>query len=98
MADHRTFQIGINQHISRRPILAFGNSDGDLQMLQWTAAGPAPRFIGLVRYTDSEREWAYDRASSVGHLDQALDPAKTEGWTIVDMKRDWESIFPHQLK
>jgi len=89
--------VGINQHIGRRPILAFGNSDGDLQMLQWTAAGPAPRFMGLVRHTDPEREWAYDRASSVGRLDQALDTAKTEGWTIVDMKRDWESIFPHQL-
>jgi hypothetical protein len=89
--------VGINQHIGRRPILAFGNSDGDLQMLQWTAAGPAPRFMGLVRHTDPEREWAYDRASSVGRLDQALDTAKTEGWTIVDMKRDWELIFPHQL-
>ena len=89
--------VGINQHIGRRPILAFGNSDGDLQMLQWTAAGPAPRFMGLVRHTDNEREWAYDRTSAVGRLDQALDAAKTEGWTIVDMQRDWKSIFPHQL-
>ena len=89
--------VGINQHIGRRPILAFGNSDGDLQMLQWTAAGPGPRFMGLVRHTDSEREWAYDRASAVGRLDQALDTAKTESWTVVDMKQDWKSIFPHQL-
>jgi hypothetical protein len=90
--------VGINQHIGRRPILAFGNSDGDLQMLQWTAAGPAPRFMGLVRHTDSEREWAYDRASAVGRLDQALDTAQTEGWAVVDMKRDWKQIFPHHMK
>jgi hypothetical protein len=89
--------VGINQHIGRRPILAFGNSDGDLQMLQWTDAGPGPRFMGLVHHTDKDREWAYDRASAVGRLDQALDEAKAKGWTLVNMKRDWKLIFPYQL-
>jgi hypothetical protein len=86
--------IGINQHIGRRPLMAFGNSDGDLQMLQWTSAGAGPRFALLVHHTDAEREWAYDRASSIGHLDQALDEAIATGWTVVDMKRDWKRVFP----
>ena len=89
--------VGINQHIGRRPILAFGNSDGDLQMLQWTDAGRGPRLMGLVHHTDQDREWAYDRASAVGRLDQALDEAKKRGWTLVDMEQDWKLIFPHQL-
>ena len=84
----------IGLHIGRRPILAFGNSDGDLQMLQWTAAGEGARFIGLVHHTDTEREWAYDRNSSVGRLDKALDEATLRGWTVVSMKNDWRRIFP----
>jgi len=88
--------VGINQHIGRRPILAFGNSDGDLQMLQWTAAGPGLRFMGLIHHTDATREWAYDRDSSVGRLDQALEQAKVRGWTLVDMKQDWKIIFPFE--
>jgi hypothetical protein len=85
---------GINRHIGRRPIAAFGNSDGDLQMLQWTAAGDGRRFMLLVRHTDAEREWAYDRDSHVGRLDKALDAANKNGWTVVDMKQDWKQIYP----
>jgi phosphoglycolate phosphatase-like HAD superfamily hydrolase len=86
--------VAINRFIGRRPILAFGNSDGDLQMLQWTAAGSGPRFLGIVHHTDGEREWAYDRKSHIGRLDKALDEAKAKGWTIVDMKQDWKTVFP----
>jgi hypothetical protein len=85
--------VGIHKFIGRRPILAFGNSDSDLQMLQWTAAGSGPRFMGLIHHTDAEREWAYDRASSVGQLDKALDEAKAKGWTVVNMKADWKRVF-----
>ncbi len=88
--------VGINRFIGRRPILAFGNSDGDLQMLQWTAAGGGARFIGIVHHTDGEREWAYDRTSPVGKLDKALEEGLARGWTIVDMKRDWKVIYPFQ--
>ncbi|OLS59716.1 HAD family hydrolase [Pseudomonas putida] len=84
----------IDAIIGRRPLLAFGNSDGDLQMLQWTAAGPGPRFMGLVHHTDARREWAYDRQSTVGRLDKALDEARQRGWTVVDMAADWRRIFP----
>jgi hypothetical protein len=86
--------VGINEHIGRRPIAAFGNSDGDLQMLQWTKGAGGVRFALLVHHTDGEREWAYDRKSSVGRLDKALDAAQANGWTVVDMKSDWKSIFP----
>ena len=86
--------VGINQYIGRRPIAAFGNSDGDLQMLQWTTAGEGPRFALIVHHTDAEREWAYDRKSSIGHLDKALDEAQAKGWTVVSMKDDWNTIFP----
>lgn len=86
--------IGINQHIGRRPIAAFGNSDGDIQMLQWTAAGKGLRFCLLVHHTDSEREWAYDRDSHVGRLDSGLNEARERGWTVVDMKEDWKTIYP----
>ncbi len=86
--------VGINTHIGRRPIAAFGNSDGDLQMLQWTTAGAGARFALLVHHTDAKREWAYDRESHIGKLDQALDEANAKGWTVVDMKRDWKAIFP----
>jgi len=86
--------VGINSHIGRRPIAAFGNSDGDLQMLQYTTGGTGARFGLLVHHTDAEREWAYDRTSHVGQLDKALDAAPASGWTVVDMKNDWKVIFP----
>jgi phosphoglycolate phosphatase-like HAD superfamily hydrolase len=86
--------VAINRFIGRRPIFAFGNSDGDHQMLQWTAAGNGARFMGIVHHTDAEREWAYDRNSHVGKLDKALDEANARGWTVVDMKRDWRTVFP----
>ena len=88
--------VGINSHIGRRPIAAFGNSDGDLQMLQWTTAGSGARFALLVHHTDAEREWAYDRQSHVGKLDQAWDEALAKGWTVVSMKDDWKRIFPFE--
>ena len=84
---------GINRFIGRRPVFAFGNSDGDHQMLQWTAAGSGARFIGIVHHTDAQREWAYDRKSRIGRLDKALDEANAKGWTVVDMKRDWKRVF-----
>jgi phosphoserine phosphatase len=90
--------VAINMHIGRRPIAAFGNSDGDLQMLQYTAAGSGARFCLYVRHTDGEREWEYDRQSSVGRLDKGLDEAKAKGWTVVDMKKDWKLIFPGDRK
>jgi phosphoglycolate phosphatase-like HAD superfamily hydrolase len=86
--------VGINRFIGRRPVFAFGNSDGDHQMLQYTAAGPGLRFMGIVHHTDGEREWAYDRQSHIGKLDKALDEALARGWTVVDMKKDWKRIFP----
>jgi hypothetical protein len=87
---------GINRFIGRRPIFAFGNSDGDLQMLQWTMAGQGLRFAGIVHHTDAEREYAYDRESKVGKLDKALDEASAKGWAVVDMKRDWNKVFPFE--
>ena len=88
--------VGIHRFIGRRPVLAFGNSDGDQQMLEWTAGGDGARFMGLVRHTDAQREWAYDRQSSIGRLDTALDEATARGWTVVDMKRDWKKIYPFE--
>ncbi len=90
--------VAINQHIGRRPIAAFGNSDGDLEMLQWTITGSGARFGLLVHHTDAKREWAYDRASSIGRLDKALDEARARGWTVVDMKRDWKVIYPFEKR
>jgi hypothetical protein len=90
--------VGINRFIGRRPIFAFGNSDGDLQMLQWTTSGKGARFAGIVHHTDTEREYAYDRRSKIGKLDKALDEAGAKGWIVVDMKRDWKVIFPDQPK
>jgi haloacid dehalogenase-like hydrolase len=86
--------VGIQSHIGRRPVMAFGNSDGDLQMLQWTTAGSGPRFALIVHHDDAAREFAYDRASHVGKLDKAWDEAKAKGWTVVSMKDDWAAIFP----
>jgi len=90
--------VGINQFIGRRPVLAFGNSDGDQQMLEWTAAGAGARFMGLVHHTDAVREYAYDRNSPVGRLDKAWDEAVRRKWTIVDMKNDWKVIYPFESR
>jgi hypothetical protein len=90
--------VGIQSHIGRRPIAAFGNSDGDLQMLQYTAAGSGPRFCLYVHHTDAEREYAYDRKSHIGQLDKGLDEAAAKGWTVVSMKDDWKTIFPANAK
>jgi phosphoserine phosphatase len=90
--------LGINQHIGRRPIAAFGNSDGDLQMLQWTADGNGPRFCLYVHHDDAAREWAYDRKSHIGKLNKGLDEANAKGWTVVSMKDDWKSVFPSEEK
>ena len=86
--------VGIYQHIGRRPILAFGNSDGDMQMIEYTMAGKGRRLGLFVHHTDAEREYAYDRKSHVGTLDKALDRAAPKGWIIVDMKKDWKKVFP----
>ena len=86
--------IGVSQqYIGRRPIFAFGSSDGDQQMLEWTGARTGAKFVALVHHTDGEREYAYDRTSHVGRLDKALDEATKGNWTVVDMKRDWARIF-----
>ncbi len=85
--------IAIDRYIGHRPVAAFGNSDGDLAMLQWTTAGKGLRFGLYLHHTDPQREWAYDRYSSVGRLDQGLREAKTKGWTIVDMKKDWKRVY-----
>ena len=86
--------VAIHRHIGRRPIAAFGNSDGDLQMIQWCTSGEGPRFGLIVRHTDADREWAYDRESHIGKLDKALDEAAAKGWTVVDMKREWKVVYP----
>ena len=86
--------VGIHYHIGRRPIAAFGNSDGDFQMLEWTTGGSGPRLGLIVHHDDAEREWAYDRKSSIGKLDRGLDEAPKRGWVVVSMKRDWKFIFP----
>jgi hypothetical protein len=88
--------VGINRHIGRRPIATFGNSDGDLQMLQWIASGEGEHNLCVyIHHTDADREWSYDRDSSIGRLDKGLDEAKMRGWTIVDMKQDWKRIYPY---
>jgi phosphoserine phosphatase len=86
--------VGINAHIGRRPILAFGNSDGDFQMLEWTTAGDGARLGVYIHHTDAEREWAYDRDSHIGRLDRGLDEAAHRGWVVVDMQEDWSRVFP----
>ncbi|MFD1218189.1 MULTISPECIES: HAD family hydrolase [Microbulbifer] len=88
--------VGIYQYIGRHPVFAAGNSDGDYQMLEWTTSGDGKRFALLVHHTDEKREWAYDRDSTFGRLDKALDNAKKNGWLIVDMKNDWKVIHPQQ--
>jgi phosphoserine phosphatase len=88
--------VGIDKFIGRRPIAAFGNSDGDQQMLEWTTAGAGLRFGLIVHHTDAEREYTYDRQTLFGHLDKALDEARQLGWTVVDMKQDWKVIYPFE--
>ena len=85
--------VGIHRFIGRRPIMAFGNSDGDFQMLEWTTAAKGPRFGLIVHHTDAEREYAYDRKSALARLDKALDEAPKRGWTVVSMKDDWKRVF-----
>jgi len=94
--DHAGKPVGIQRFIGRRPILAFGNSDGDQQMLEWTAVGNGARFMGIVHHTAAEREWSYDRKSKIGTLDKAWDEATAKGWTVVDMKQDWKAIYPFE--
>ena len=90
--------VGIQQHIGERPIAAFGNSDGDQQMLEWTTAGGGARFALIVHHDDAKREWAYDRTSHIGTLDKAWDEAVAKGWTVVSMKDDWKTIYPPERK
>jgi len=85
--------VSIQKFIGRRPIAAFGNSDGDLEMLQWTCSGTGLRFCLYVHHTDAEREWAYDRQSHIGRLDKGLDEAQAKNWMVVDMKQDWKNVF-----
>jgi len=92
--DKEAKPVAINKFIGRRPVAAFGNSDGDLQMLQWTAAGEGKRLMVYVHHTDSAREWAYDRDSHIGKLNKGLDEARDKGWVIVDMQEDWKEIYP----
>lgn len=86
--------VGIQQVIGRRPVAAFGNSDGDFQMLEWTTSAPGARFGLLVHHTDAERAFAYDRASHAGRLARGLDEAASRGWILVDMRRNWKVIYP----
>ncbi len=90
--------VGIHRFIGRKPVFASGNSDGDLQMLQWTASGDGLRFMLYLHHTDGEREWAYDRESHIGRLDKGLDEANEKGWTVIDMKEDWKLIYPFELE
>ena len=90
--------VGIAKYIGKKPIFASGNSDGDLQMMQYTASNPKGSFMLYLHHTDAEREWAYDRESHVGRLDKGLDEAEKNGWTVIDMKKDWKVIYPFQLE
>jgi phosphoglycolate phosphatase-like HAD superfamily hydrolase len=90
--------VGIQQVIGRRPIAAFGNSDGDFEMLEWVTSGPGPRLGVIVHHTDAEREWAYDRGSEVGRLERGLDEAAARRWIVVDMKQDWRVIYPEEAR
>jgi hypothetical protein len=87
--------VGIHQFIGRRPIAAFGNSDGDLQMLQYTAAGDGERLLFILHHDDTEREYAYDRESHIGRLDKALDEAQERGWIVASIKKDFGTVFPN---
>jgi hypothetical protein len=86
--------VAIDGKIGKRPIFVGGNSDGDFEMLEWSTAGEGPRFGLIVHHTDPEREWAYDRDSKIGRLDRGLDEAAGHGWLLVDMAKDWKTVFP----
>ena len=88
--------VGIQQVIGRRPVIAFGNSDGDFEMLEWTTSAPGPRLGLIVHHTDDAREWAYDRGAAVGRLERGLDEAPKRGWVLIDMKQDWRVIHPFE--
>ncbi len=88
--------VGIHKYIGKKPIFASGNSDGDLQMLQYTASNPMGSFMLYLHHTDADREWAYDRESHIGRLDKGLEEAATNGWTVIDMKTDWKVVYPFQ--
>jgi hypothetical protein len=90
--------VAIHRHIGKKPVMAFGNSDGDLQMLQWTASNELPNLPVYIHHTDSEREWAYDRDSHIGKLDKGLDEAAEKNWTVVNMKNDWKVVYPFGLE
>jgi phosphoglycolate phosphatase-like HAD superfamily hydrolase len=90
--------IAIDRKIGRRPIFVGGNSDGDFEMLEWSTAGAGPRFGLLVHHTDAAREWAYDRDSHIGRLDRGLDEAASRGWLLVDMAKDWKTIYPEPTR
>jgi phosphoserine phosphatase len=90
--------IGIHKFIGKKPVFASGNSDGDLQMMQWTASNEHKSFLLYLHHTDGDREWAYDRESHIGRLDKGLDEAKEKGWTVIDMKEDWKIIYPFEKK
>lgn len=94
VVNHEDKAVAIYQRLGRRPIAAFGNSDGDLKMLEWTAAGGGARLMVLIHHTDAEREYAYDRNTDFGHLEKGLDEARDRHWTLVDMKKDWARVFP----
>jgi len=96
IADKAGKPLAIHKFIGRRPIAAFGNSDGDFPMLEWTTSGPGRRLGVIVHHTDAEREFAYDRDSHVGRLARGLDEAASRGWTVVDMKNDWTRVYPRQ--
>ncbi len=90
--------VGIHKYIGKKPIFASGNSDGDLQMLQYTASNPEASFMLYLHHTDADREWAYDRESPIGRLDKGLEEAEKNGWTVIDMKNDWKVIYPFQME
>jgi hypothetical protein len=92
--DKESKPLGIVRHIGRRPVFVAGNSDGDLAMLQWATAGEGPRFGLIVHHTDADREWAYDRDSHIGRLNDSSDQAPAAGWIVVDMAADWARVFP----
>lgn len=89
--------VAISRHIGKPPVIAFGNSDGDFEMLRYTTGQQGPRLGMIVHHTDAEREWAYDRDSSIGRLDKALDAAPDMGWQVIDMKNDWAVIYPFEM-
>ena len=90
--------LNIQKIIGKKPVFSSGNSDGDLQMMQWAASNTYKSFMLYVHHTDAEREWAYDRDSHIGRLDKGLDQAINDGWTVIDMKNDWKVIYPYELK